>query len=103
MRSVIFKVKVPIPDKEGEYKEFEFNSPEKVCEMLNIPVPTLYAITQGRIKFTHESLKHLANIKIEKISIPAKNPRKKKKPVEVIEEERKTFEKKLYEKLEAGI
>ena len=40
-----------------------------------------------------------SNIKIQKISIPGKNPRKKRK--EILKEERKIFEKELYEKLES--
>jgi hypothetical protein len=100
MRSVIFKVKIPIPDKDGEYKEYEFSRPDDVCTLLNIPTATMYAIIQGKIKFSHKSIQHLANIKIERIPIEKKN---KKKTQKEIEESRRNFEKQLLEKLEQPI
>ena len=94
MRSVIFKIKVPVS--ETEYKEYEFTTVKDICEKLKIKRSTLYAILENRIKFNHESVKHLENIKIEKIEVPSK----KKQKEERLEREKKEFEKSLIDTLD---
>ena len=94
MVKAIYRIKIPDPEKEGEYKIFEFNSPKHVCEKLKIPEPTLYAIIKGRIKYKHKCIEHVKNIIIEKEVI--KIERKKKKEVY----EPKSFEKELLTELE---
>ena len=100
MRSVVFKVKIPVPERPGEYKEYEFTKPDDVSNLLNIPTPTMYAIIQGKIKFSHESIRHLANIKIERFPVEGKKKRKKKKTQEEIDEDRRIFERQLLERLD---
>ncbi len=93
MRSAIFKVKIPIT--ETEYKEIEFQNVKEVCEKLKIKRSTLYAILDNKIKYNHESVKHLENIKIEKIQVKSKKTQKEER----LKRERKEFEKKLIETL----
>ena len=99
MRPVIFKVQIPVPDT-NEYKEYEFNSPKEVCDLLKISASTLYAIIQGRIKFSHDHLKHLINIKIQRIPVPPKFKQYKKKSLDVIQQDQKDFQQQLLDKLD---
>lgn len=94
MVKAIYRVKIPDPEKEGEYKIFEFKSPKEVCEKLKIPEPTLYAIIKGRIKYKHKCIEHIKNIIIEKEVI--KPEKKYKKEIR----EPDVFIKELIEELE---
>ena len=96
MVKAIYRVKIPDPDKEGEYKVYEFNSPKEVSETLKIPIQTLYSIIKGRIKYKHKSIEHIKNIIIEKEVIESK----RKKPLKSRElRDSKKFEQELIEKL----
>ena len=87
-------VKIPDPEKEGEYKVYEFDSPKKVCETLTIPLQTLYSIVKGRIKYKHKSVEHMKNVIVEKEVIEVKKRIKKERPSSI------EYEKNLIEKLE---
>ena len=100
MVKAIYRVKIPDPEKESEYKVYEFRSPKTVSETLHIPVQTLYGIIKGTIKKKHKSLEHIKNIIIEKevISLPKKKDGKKRQLIE-----RPDFEKELIIQLENKI
>ena len=71
MRTVVFNVKIPIPDT-TEFREITFNSRKEVCDFLQITQNTLYSITSGRLKHLHSTKKHLENITIESVTLPPK-------------------------------
>ena len=94
MVKAIYRVKVPDPEQEGEYKIYEFDSPKKVCETLNIPLQTLYSIVKGRIKYKHKSVEHMKNIIVEKEVVEVKKRTKKERPTT------SEYEKSIINKLE---
>ena len=92
MKLVNFKVKIPIPEKNDEYKEFQFTSPKDVCKELSISESALYSICNNTFKWSHKRNKHLQGIIIERQTVYANNEEKEK-----LKEEKKKLkiEKKL--------
>lgn len=99
MRNVVFKLKIPIPDKANEYQEFTFDNPNDICKKLDISTTTLYRLINNTIKFAHADKKHLEGIIVEREYLPLKQPKRVKKTVEAIENDKKNFRNKLLETL----
>ena len=89
MRLVNFKLKIPIADKEGEYKEFLFNTPKDICKELGITESALYAICNKTYKWSLKSSKHLEGIIIERETIYCN---KKEENLKLKEEKKKKRE-----------
>ena len=99
MRNVIFKLKIPLPDKENEYQEFKFEDPNDICKKLDISTTTLYRIINKTMKFTHNDKKYLEGIIIERELLPLKYPKRIKKSAEDIAKEKKEFRNKILDTL----
>ena len=101
MKLVKFKVRIPKESDKMHYDEFEFNTPNEVCEALKIKRSTMYAMARGEFRCSQANQKYLEGIIIERTSIPgiAKSRPKIEKSKEEIIEEGKELRKNLVEKL----
>jgi hypothetical protein len=67
MRDTTYKIRIPIPDKEGEFEETTFSHREDVCEFLNISQATFYTMIKNKERHQRYNNSHLKGITIEVI------------------------------------
>ena len=100
MKLVVFKLKIPIPNKESEFSEFTFNNPNEICEKLDISVSALYAICNKTYKWSHKTSKHLQGIIIERETVYSN---RKEKELQMKEEKQKRKQELKKQKEEAKL
>ena len=92
VKRVEFIVKMPTED--GTYETFRYNTPQEVCDILDISKSTMYAISKNQFQCTKANQQYLKGVTIERKPIGARE-----KPKQMTTTETKDKKKEMLERM----